>query len=293
MRGTLDTFGIVDILQMLGRTRRSGTLHIECPERIVDVHFAGGRIAETRDSTRVVADTVIGSQLLKRALVNEAQLAAALTVQEARPRPVGSLLVEGGAVAEDALRDVLSRQIANTLVAAKLETSGTFVFIVDPDPHSVDFITVDTHSVLLDISALGGEYCLAVEMLGQPATVLVRNGDYVTLPRNPLPMGRDEFMVLLQVDGQRTVKQITRESRLEEITVVSILGKLAEAGVLLVKAERQSRADDAAELQAHRDSVWAEVSQLLDDIADGDGPGEPQRPPLSEPEIDWGADTAG
>ena len=293
MRGTLDTFGIVEILQMLGRTRRSGTLHIECPERIVDVHFAGGRIAETRDSTRVAADTVIGSQLLKRALVNEAQLAAALTEQEARPRPVGSLLVERGAVAEGALRDVLSRQIANTLVAAKLEQSGTFVFVVDPDPHPVDFITVDTHSVLLDISALGGEYCLAIEMLGQPSTVLVRNGDYLSLPRNPLPMGRDEFIVLLQVDGQRTVKEITRESRLEEITVVSILGKLAEAGVLLVKAERQSRADDAAELQAHRDSVWAEVSQLLDDIAAGDGSGEPRRPPLSEPEIDWGAETAG
>ena len=55
--------------------------------------------------------------------------------------------------------------------------------------------------MLLDISALGGEYCLAVEMLGQPSTVLVHNGDYNTLPRSPLLMGRDEFAVLLQVDG--------------------------------------------------------------------------------------------
>jgi len=81
-------------------------------------------------------------------------------------------------------------------------------------------------------------------------------------------MGRDEFAVLLQVDGARTVKEITQASRLEEITVVSILGKLADAGVLLVKAERQSRAEDSDELQAHRDSVWAEVSQLLDDMVD-------------------------
>ena len=50
--------------------------------------------------------------------------------------------------------------------------------------------------------------------------------------------------------------------------MVSILGKLADAGVLLVKAERQSRAEDAAELQAHRDSVWAEVSHLLDDMVE-------------------------
>ncbi len=288
MQGTLDTFSIVEILQMLGRTRRSGTLHIECPQRLVDVHFAQGRIAETRDSTRVAADTVIGSQLLKRALVNEAQLAAALLAQEGRPRPVGTLLVERGAVAEHALRDVLSRQIASTLVAAKLEAAGAFVFVVDQDPHPVDFITVDTQSVLLDISALGGEYCLAVEMLGQPSTVLVRNGDYNTLPRNPLPMGRDEFVVLLQVDGQRTVKEITSTSGLDEITVVSILGKLADAGVLLVKAERQSRAEDATELQAHRDSVWAEVSQLLDDIAVVPGADAAGPAPVPEAEIDWG-----
>jgi hypothetical protein len=112
-------------------------------------------------------------------------------------------------------------------------------------------------------------------MLGQPSTVLVRNGDYRTLPRNPVLMGRDEFMVLLQVDGARTVKEITQASRLEEITVVSILGKLADAGVLLVKAERQSRAEDADELQAHRDSVWAEVSQLLDDMVDAPSPARP------------------
>ena len=268
MQGTLDTFGVVEILQILGRMRRSGTLHIECPQRLIDVHFAQGRIAETRDSTRVAADTVIGSQLLKRSLVNEQQLSAALAEQEARPRPVGTILVEHGAVAEAALRDVLSRQIANTLVAAKLEVAGTFVFVVDQQPPPVDFITVDTQSVLLDISALGGEYCLAVEMLGQPSTVLVHNGDYNTLPRSPLLMGRDEFAVLLQVDGAKTVKEITQASHLEEITVVSILGKLADAGVLLVKAERQSRAEDSEELQAHRDSVWAEVSQLLDDMVD-------------------------
>lgn len=275
MQGTLDTFGVVEILQILGRMRRSGTLHIECPQRLIDVHFTSGRIAETRDSTRVAADTVIGSQLLKRSLVNDQQLQAALTEQEVRPRPIGTILVEHGAIEEDALREVLSRQIANTLVAAKLEAEGTFVFVVDSDPSPAGCITVDTHSVLLGISALGGEYCLAVEMLGQPSTVLVRNGDYKTLPRNPVLMGRDEFMVLLQVDGSRTVKEITQATRLEEITVVSILGKLADAGVLLVKAERHSRAEDADELQAHRDSVWAEVSQLLDDMVDAPEPAGP------------------
>ena len=269
MQGTLDTFGVVEILQMLGRARRSGTLHIECPERLVDVHFVHGRIAETRDSTRVATDTAIGSQLLRRALVNEAQLRDALTLQETAPRPLGTLLVEAGHVSEADLRDVLSRQVANTLVAAKLETAGAFVFVADAEAADVDFITIDTHPVLLDISALGGEYCLAVEVLGQSNTVLVRNVDYATLPRGSMLLGRDELLVLALVDDRRTVADITVASGLEELTVVSILGRLVEAGVLLVKAERQSRAEDAAELRAHRESVWAEVSLLLDDLEDG------------------------
>jgi DNA-binding Lrp family transcriptional regulator len=214
-----------------------------------------------------------------------------LARQEAEPCPLGTLLVGAGHVDERDLREVLSRQVANTLVAAKLETTGNFVFVVDADPKQVDFITIDTHSVLLDISALGGEYCLAVEMLGQSNTVLVRNGDYQTLPRNPLTMGRDEFMVLVQVDGQRTVAEIGTASGLEEITVISILGKLAEAGVLLVKAERQSRAADDVELQAHRDSVWAEVSQLLDDIAEEPGgvPADAASPRDGPAELEWGS----
>jgi Domain of unknown function (DUF4388) len=270
MQGTLDTFSVVEILQMLGKARRSGTLHIECPSRQIDVHFVAGRIAETRDSTRVFTDTVLGSQLLKRALVNEAQLNEALATQERRPRPLGTLLVESGFLHERDLREVLSRQVANTLVAVKVETTGTFVFVNDPAPLPVDFITIDTHAVLMDISSLGGDYCLAIEVLGQANTVLVRNRDYESLPRHSMPMGRDEFYVLSQVDDHRSVREVTAATNLEEITVVSILGMLAEAGVLLVKAEKQTRAEADEELKAHRDSVWAEVSSLLDDIA-GEG----------------------
>ena len=307
MQGTLDTFSVVEILQMLGKSRRSGTLHIECPNRQIDVHFVAGRIAETRDSTRVFTDTVLGSQLLKRALVNEQRLNEALAVQERMPRPLGTLLVESGHLHERDLREVLSRQVANTLVAVKVETSGSFVFVADPAAKSVDFITIDTHAVLMDISSLGGDYCLAIEVLGQANTVLVRNKDYESLPRHSMTMGRDELYVLAQVDDHRTVREITASTSLEEITVVSILGMLAEAGVVLVKAEKQTRAEADTELKAHRDSVWAEVSSLLDGLAgegaDSPGPAagdaqagdagaaDPGSAPaggLDAPQLDWG-----
>ena len=246
MQGTLDTLGVVELLQTLEQKRSFGTLHVECPQRLVDVHFVDGRIAETRDSTRVAADTVLGSQLLKRSLVDEAQLEDALERQEARPRPLGTLLVESGHVKEADLLDVLARQVAHTLVAARLEAAGTYVFVADADPNPVDFLTVDTSDVLFDVTALGSEYFLAIEMLGESNPVLVPNRDYATLPRNLRAFGRDELVVFMQVDGRRTVAEIDDASGLERVTAINVLGKLVEAGVLLVKVGRQSRAGQPA-----------------------------------------------
>ncbi len=236
MEGTLDTFGIVKIVRLLARERSSGTLHVECPQRLVDVHFVRGRIAETRDSTRVDADTVLGSQLLKRSLVNESQLREALERQETSPCPVGTLLVRGGHVDERDLRDVLGRQVAHTLLAARLEAAGTFLFESDDDPVPVDFVTLTPSRLLASITALGNDYCLAMEVLGQSNPVLVRNSDYKTLPRNPKPFGRDELVMLAQVDGRRSVAEIGDASGLERVTALSVLGALVEAGVLLVRA---------------------------------------------------------
>src|SRR5664280_535188 len=275
MHGTLDTFSVVEVLQMLGRVRRSGTLHIECAERQIDVHFVQGRIAETRDSTRVYADTVLGSLLIKRSLVNEAQLDQALREQETDPRPIGTILVERGFVDEDDLRDVLSRQVANTFLAVKTTAaSGTFMFVSDDAAEAVDYITIDTQRVLIEVSSVGSDYVAAFELLGAGNTVLIRNRDYETLPRHAVIMARDEFHVLALIDDERTVSEVADASHLEEVTVISILGKFCQARVLLTAGDHPPTPLADRELRTHRDSVRDEVSRI----------GEPVASPIAPPE---------
>ena len=268
MHGTLDTFSVVEVLQMLGRVRRSGTLHIECAERQIDVHFVQGRIAETRDSTRVYDDTVLGSLLIKRALISEAQLDQALHEQETDPRPIGTILVERGFVDEDDLRDVLSRQVANTFLAVKTTAaSGTFMFVSDAAAEPVDYITIDTQRVLIEVSSVGSDYVAAFELLGAGNTVLIRNRDYETLPRHSVVMARDEFHVLALIDDERTVSEVAAASHLEEVTVISILGKFCQARVLLTAGDHPPTPLADGKLRAHHDSVRDEVSKLGDDPA--------------------------
>ena len=283
MHGTLDTFSLVEVLQMLGRVRRSGTLHIECAERQIDVHFVRGRIAETRDSTRVYADTVLGSLLTKRSLVSQEQLDQALREQESDPRPIGTILVERGYVAEDDVREVLSRQVANTFLAAKTTgEDGTFMFVIDDAAVPVDYITIDTQSVLIEVSSVGADYVAAFDVLGAANTVLIRNRDYETLPHHAIPMGRDEFHVLGLVDDRRTVSEVAAASHLEEVTVISILGKFCHARVLLTAGDRPQTA--GADLDAHRDSVAGEVARLA---------GEAQPEPAPATALDLGEDGSG
>ncbi len=282
MHGTLDTFSVVEVLQMLGRVRRSGTLHIECAERQIDVHFVQGRIAETRDSTRVYADTVLGSLLIKRSLVTEQQLDQALREQENDPRPLGTILVGRDFVNEDDLRDVLSRQVANTFLAVKTTgANGTFMFVIDDAAVPVDYITIDTQSVLIEVSSVGADYVAAFELLGAANTILIRNRDYETLPRHAVPMGRDEFHVLGLIDDERTVSQVAAASHLEEVTVISILGKFCQAKVLLTLADRLPTPLTDSELRAHRDSVLSEVSKISE--TPGSEPPAPPEPAPPEP----------
>jgi hypothetical protein len=296
MHGTLDTFSVVEVLQMLGRVRRSGTLHIECAERQIDVHFVQGRIAETRDSTRVYADTVLGSLLIKRSLVTEAQLDQCLREQESDPRPIGTILVARGFVAEDDLRDVLSRQVANTFLAVKTTgASGTFMFVIDETAVPVDYITIETHSVLIEVSSVGVDYVAAFELFGAANTALIRNRDYETLPRHSLPMARDEFHVLTLVDDRRTVGEVTAASHLEEVTVISILGKFCQAKVLLTAGDRSPSPPDEAALRDHRDRVWDEVARMGPAPARPGGPAapEPVTAGAPQPALELGSDGSG
>ena len=295
MHGTLDTFSVVEVLQMLGRVRRSGTLHIECAERQIDVHFVQGRIAETRDSTRVYADTVLGSLLTKRSLVTEAQLDQCLREQESDPRPIGTILVERGYVAEDDLRDVLSRQVANTFLAVKTAgASGTFMFVIDETAVPVDYITIDTHSVLIEVSSVGVDYVAAFEVFGAANTVLLRNLDYETLPRHALPMARDEFHVLGLIDDRRTVYQIAAASHLEEVTVISIIGKFCQAKVLLTADDRPPAPPGETDLRDHRDRVWNEVARVGPAPATPGGPAALEPSPAGpQPALELGPDGSG
>jgi hypothetical protein len=262
IEGTLEAFGAVEMLQLFGRMKLSGTLHIECPQRLIDIRLVHGCIAETRDSARAPVGSVLGRLLVERALVTEEELAQALAQQETAPCPLGALLVERGLVLESDVREVLSRQVANTLIAARFEAHGDFLFITDDRPSHASAIMIDTLAALLEISTPGGECHLAVEMLARGDTVLVRNAGHAVLGRRA-PADEDEALVFAQVDGRRTVRDLVSESALDAVTVISVLGRLIESGMLLAKVGLGSQDESDAASSTQGPFPWVDAAPSL------------------------------
>ena len=183
-------------------------------------------------------------------------------------------------MAEDDLRDVLSRQVANTFLAVKTAgASGTFMFVIDETAVPVDYITIDTHSVLIEVSSVGVDYVAAFEVFGAANTVLIRNLDYETLPRHALPMARDEFHVLASdrrpahgLPGRGGQPPRRGHGHLHPRQVLPGEGP-AHRGRPVARAVRRRR--PARRFRDHRDRVWDEVARMGPAPAQPGGPAAP------------------
>ena len=145
MQGTLDTFGVVEILQILGRMRRSGTLHIECPQR-------PHRRPLRRTGASPRRATPPGSPPTPSSAVSSSS-GRWSTSSSSRP-PWTSRRCGRGRSAPSSSTTARSRRAPCARCSRGRSPTrwwppssrppGQFVFVVDADPQPVDFITVDT-----------------------------------------------------------------------------------------------------------------------------------------------------
>ena len=119
------------------------------------------------------------------------------------------------------------------------------MFVIDDTAVPVDYITIDTQSVLIEVSSVGADYVAAFDVVGAANTVLIHNRDYETLPHHADPHGPRRVPRARPGRRQRTVSEVAAASHLEEVTVISILGKFCHARCCSRAGERGPAADDA------------------------------------------------
>jgi hypothetical protein len=227
LEGTLDAFGLPDILQLLAFTRKTGALRLSAPPAAGIVRVREGAICgATSDSARqVLARRVVGA-----GLVGDDALQSAVRSAAAGERGVVAALVDAGAVAVDAVLPLAAEQATDAVGELLRWTSGEFSFVVDDaDPDGLP-LQLPVDEVIAE-----GQRRLSVwaEM-----TAVIPSSDVAlalaVAPAEEPHCTREEWGLLALVDGSRTVAEIVALLGRSEFAVMRSLSALVSRGLLVV-----------------------------------------------------------
>ena len=101
LKGTLDDFTLSDIFRLTALAKKTGRLEVERRNGSGRVYFREGEVYHA-ESTK--SKELLGSKLTRSGRVTEKQLRRAVIDQEQTGRRLGELLIEQGAVEEEADR---------------------------------------------------------------------------------------------------------------------------------------------------------------------------------------------
>jgi len=172
LQGNLQDFSPAELVQILGLLKKSGALRLRQIDEEGLIAFRNGKIIYA--SSPAVRES-LGSLLLARGLISEAELDAALAQQDAgeEKRRLGAILVDNGVLEQSILEELITWQFSNVVSEFIHWDVGVFDFetmeLVDRgevEIEAADFLAVtevESHHVLLDAARKADEKQLEEE----------------------------------------------------------------------------------------------------------------------------------
>ncbi|HVY27894.1 MAG TPA: DUF4388 domain-containing protein [Polyangiaceae bacterium] len=163
--GNLADIAIVDLLQFVHMSQRSGTLLLERRGEVAHISFHRGRIA----SAWAPGSPSVAQHLLEQGRISKAELERATQRRHEATAPLslGQALLDEGGVAWDELRDAVAAKIERTIFELVHWNEGAFRLIADEvrADDEISFapgdvlpdIDVDTQGILLEAVRLFDE----------------------------------------------------------------------------------------------------------------------------------------
>lgn len=298
LEGSIDAFGLPDILQLLSATQKSGALRINQELDPTDGTTVGQTTGQISGVVRLAEGSISGAssdvsrQSLARrvvgaALVGDDVLSAAVEqVRFAGSGGVVRALITAGAITEDEVLPVARLQTTDAVCELLRWTSGSFSFRdaeVDPDNLSlrlpVDELVAEGQRRLATWPAL-------TALVPSSSTVLSLS----IAPISDPVCSREEWALLALVDGRRTVAEIVTLLGAGEYAIVRALAALVERGLLVNSEGGNQSISGLADLE-RRQGLLA-VLETGQPIPQPRTTGEPAAPATATPVVPEPAITA-
>jgi hypothetical protein len=233
LSGDIADFDLADVIQLIGRNRKTGKLVISGGRNYVTIYFKEGRAvfanpAHQRDH--------LGDILIRRGVVSRADVEEALMVQRKLRKAgqnirIGSILCARGAISKKTLEKFVSIQIEEMVMAALTEKSGRFEFTPEMEIDDDILVTVDPEWIILESSRQLDEWTEVGARAPAPDTIFIINPDPEMAATTDL--GIEDWRLICLVNGLRTVEEIVNRAGTSRLAALRTLSRLEERKVVL------------------------------------------------------------
>lgn len=221
--GNLKTMALAELLQWLSQGQKTGTLVFDSGRVEKRVFFEDGTIISSASTDK---SEYLGNFLAAHGHVTEQQVDEALARQKEEGKLLGKLLIELGAINEEALQEVLQLKAEECIYDIFTWEQGDFRFLDGELPEQTMVpMSLDVQWIVLEGSRRVDEIGRLREFVPSPMAVAVSVVDL-----EAIEIEDTEARILSWVDDDRTVEEISRDAQTTQFLVTQVLAAQVQAG---------------------------------------------------------------
>lgn len=235
LQGSLEDFGVPEIIQLISLSRKSGTLKlISNAEGLT--YFESGRVFF---ATTTIKRKPLGQRLLEKGVITKTNLDKVLQIQkeEESKRRLGQILIDSGFLSPTTLDTFVQEQIWNDLWEMLSWSEGHFNFSPDETPTQEDIsISIGAWERVKESmpsfrKTFEREHQKKIAVFITPDMIFKQ----LTLPETPATealLNPPEKRLIRLIDGKLTVRELTGMINLAEAEIHRLLNRLSHFGLI-------------------------------------------------------------
>ncbi|PJA29011.1 MAG: hypothetical protein CO189_03510 [candidate division Zixibacteria bacterium CG_4_9_14_3_um_filter_46_8] len=242
--GNLDAVPLIDVFQLLFGSKKSGTLETINGNQRKKVCLKSGMIVAAESSEE---KDLLGQLLVKRGDLDKKDLSRALTLQRKSGKPLGQILMEMNLFQDIEVNNALKLQVEEIIYSMFGWESGEFIFHEGRAPIKPELeVPLNPMNVIMEATRRLDEWGRIEDKLPPENSILI--GCVTNEPIDEeIRITKEEFSLLILIDGRKSFKQIIHESPFDRFTTARAIYRFVTSGLLtysLPEPEAPSGAED-------------------------------------------------
>ena len=230
LKGTLDDFTLPDIFRLLSQSRKTGRLEVERSAGRGTVFFRDGTVYFAEST---ISRELIGQKLVKAQVITDSQLMKALDGQAESGGRLGEVLLADGVATEEEVETALRSQIEDAVFDLLRWDAGEFGWAPGESVEPEVSLSVSVENLVMEGSRRLDELAIITRKIPSENAVVAM------APAPPdgaaeINITPVEWRVLVLVNGQRTVIDISEAVGSDVFATMRTLYGLASAGLVHV-----------------------------------------------------------